>query len=320
MTDRRFISPLASDLAAFLAYRRQVNRQYLSPPEPLYRFDRFVADHCRRGPVKLEEVIPMWLARPGQRAPSTVQGDFTYVRQFCMFLRRRDPTSYVPGTDLVPPYRHLFKPHIYSPDEVRRLLREARAAQDCLRCRGFRAIMLETFLLVLYCTGLRPGEAVRLRVEDVDLREHAFLIRESKGKSRWVPFDYRLARRLTRYLEYRRRIAPAEETHFFLRPTGRPYGRSGFQCWFRLALRRAGIVATGRRRPRLYDFRHTFAVERLTRWYRQRVNFSDRLPWLSTYMGHRDLMGTEVYLQATPELLQLASRRFARRFRSRETP
>ena len=66
--------------------------------------------------------------------------------------------------------------------------------------------------------------------------------------------------------------------------------------------------------PRAYDLRHTFAVHRLTRWYRARVDLHARLPWLSAYMGHLDLLGTETYLTATPELLALVARRFHHRF------
>jgi integrase len=79
--------------------------------------------------------------------------------------------------------------------------------------------------------------------------------------------------------------------------------------------RMAGLKpAIGRVGPRPYDLRHTFAVHRLTRWYRQRVDLHARLPWLSAYLGHVNLLGTEVYLTATPELLALAARRFRRRF------
>jgi len=71
------------------------------------------------------------------------------------------------------------------------------------------------------------------------------------------------------------------------------------------------------RGPRPYDFRHTFAVHRLTRWYRTGVDINARLPWLSAYMGHNDILGTETYLTATPELLAIASRRFQRHMKRR---
>jgi integrase len=80
-------------------------------------------------------------------------------------------------------------------------------------------------------------------------------------------------------------------------------------------LRTAGLKSEqGRKGPRPYDVRHTFAVHRLLRWYRQRVDLPGRLPWLSTYMGHVNLLGTEDYLTTTPELSAMVSRRFEARF------
>jgi integrase len=80
---------------------------------------------------------------------------------------------------------------------------------------------------------------------------------------------------------------------------------------------RAGLKPEkGRVGPRPYDFRHAFAVQRLTRWYRQGVDLHARLPWLSAYMGHVDIAGTETYLYATPELMELAAKRLHRRYRN----
>jgi site-specific recombinase XerD len=79
-------------------------------------------------------------------------------------------------------------------------------------------------------------------------------------------------------------------------------------------LRRTANVhgsASGRRVPRLHDFRHSFAVHRLTAWYREGADVQRLLPVLSIYLGHADLEGTKVYLSMTPELLQQASLRFA---------
>jgi integrase len=73
--------------------------------------------------------------------------------------------------------------------------------------------------------------------------------------------------------------------------------------------------AKGRIGPRPYDLRHAFAIRRLSQWYKQGVDLQTRLPWLSAYMGHVDIMGTETYLNATPELLEVAADRLHRRYR-----
>ena len=106
-----------------------------------------------------------------------------------------------------------------------------------------------------------------------------------------------------------------------VRSDGRGLSPSTTGAWIARLFRRMGLKPpSGRRGPRPYDLRHAYAVHRLTAWYRAGVDIHTRLPWLSTYMGHDDLLGTEAYLTATPELIALASHRFARRFRTAGPP
>lgn len=62
--------------------------------------------------------------------------------------------------------------------------------------------------------------------------------------------------------------------------------------------------------PRLHDLRHTFAVHRLTSWYRENQDVQQLLPVLSTYLGHTHLSHTSVYLTMTDGLLGEANNRF----------
>ena len=67
-----------------------------------------------------------------------------------------------------------------------------------------------------------------------------------------------------------------------------------------------------RYQPRLHDFRHSFAVTCLIRWYRNGEDVQRLLPQLATYLGHVHIAGTQRYLSMTPELLREASSRFER--------
>lgn len=76
-------------------------------------------------------------------------------------------------------------------------------------------------------------------------------------------------------------------------------------------LRRAGMKPeSGRVGPRIHDLRHAFVVNRMLTWYREGINPQTRLPYLATYLGHKDINSTLVYLTITQELLQQASERF----------
>lgn len=151
-------------------------------------------------------------------------------------------------------------------------------------------------------------------MKDVDTTGRLLFITESKGRSRWVPFDRSLARALEKYLVTRRRqVTAVPDDAFFIGTHGCRLSITTASATVRTLLRAAGLKPpVGRVGPRPYDFRHTFAVNRLTRWYRAGIDVNARLPWLSAYMGHDDLLGTETYLTATPELLAIAGRRFER--------
>lgn len=206
-------------------------------------------------------------------------------------------------------------PYIYSHEELRRLF----GAIDEARRGALQldADTLRTLLLLLYGTGMRVGEAVRLTLSDVDLPSALLSVRDTKFfKSRLVPIGPRLAQALKSYATLRaRRPLPEDKGSFFLaNRDGTALASSTVQEAF-AGLRRAtgihGTEGTGPF-PRLHSFRHTFAVHSLTAWYRQGADVQRLLPVLSTYLGHTELAGTQVYLSMTPELLQQASLRFER--------
>lgn len=309
-----FVSHLAGELDAFLVFKRAMGHPYVRAEFTLRSFDRFVVSYARRHrPFRLDNAILAWLASTRKdRKPVTVTVDLGAVRQFCLHRRRRDPAAFVPGREWAPQSTQSeFMPFVFTDAHVRDLVRRATS----LDRPQFRGVVLRALLLVLYCTGVRFGEALRLRVKDVDINRGLLFISESKGRSRWVPFERSLRRELAKYIAARRAFAAAgPEDPFFIDGGGRQLRSRTASDIVRGLLRAAGLKpAIGRVGPRPYDFRHTFAVHRLTRWYRAGVDINARLPWLSAYMGHNDILGTETYLSATPELLAIASTRFERR-------
>ena len=111
--------------------------------------------------------------------------------------------------------------------------------------------------LLLYCTGLRFGEAARLRLADLDLRRRLLWIRESKVRTRLVPFGSDLADEFGGYLRCRRASALSPESPLILSFTGRRYSTKTISYTLRQWLRMAGLKSEkGRNGPRPYDVRH----------------------------------------------------------------
>ena len=191
---RRFQSRLASEMEAFLRFKQGLGQCYRRGADTLRSFDRYVAEHQRRhGPLDWPALVSAWLSRRSMRKVNTVACESTALRQFCLFRRRFDPGAFVPDTLWnAPATRARFVPYDLSRAQVAELIRRTQELQDVpLRRSGMRAL-----LSMLYCTGLRLGEAVRLRCTDVDFKEGCFLVRMSKGRSRWVPFGANLLKEL----------------------------------------------------------------------------------------------------------------------------
>src|SRR3990172_4907622 len=159
-----FVSPWAPDLRAFLASKRAVGRIYDRAEFRVRSLDRFAAEYVQQhGVVELGRLIPLWLSRRGGNCkPTTVRAEHSVARQFCLYLRRRDPRCFVPGPELSPAGGTRFLPYIFSMGDMRRLLRGTDSLQRCRSSSypSFRAMTFRTLILVLYCTGLRLGEAI----------------------------------------------------------------------------------------------------------------------------------------------------------------
>jgi integrase len=154
----------------------------------------------------------------------------------------------------------------------------------------------------LYACGLRIGEALTLTVADADLEAGLLTIRPENAKfnkGRTLPMSETLVARLADYdakVGVRGPTAP-----FFPSPRGfyrpQPIGNV-----FRGLLAAAEIPHTDDG-PTIHSLRHTFACHCIMRWAREGANVNANLPFLSAYLGHEGLRGTERYLRFTAEMM-----------------
>jgi len=312
---------LAVDVTRFLAFKRAMGMGYRRAEFTLASFIRFVREQYGERPAFLEEVVTRWAARIEGRKAITVGQEFGTVRQLCLFRRRGDPRGFVPEHAVAPVKESVFVPYIFSHEEIQALLGAASQHEG----RRLWGAMLRALILVLYCTGIRLGEAIRLRLDEVDLRQAVLTVQHSKGRSRFLAIRADLVAELRQYLRRREAVlitcGQNDPGTLFIRRDGSALTLPAASQGLRALLRELGLKPPhGRTGPRPYEFRHAFAVHRLTAWAIKGVDVHAKLPWLSAYLGHLNLLGTEVYLKATPQLLELASQRFEQRARGKRQP
>ena len=198
--------------------------------------------------------------------------------------------------------RHI--PYIYSKEDLSKLFKEIDSLQPSLRAPTKHLVVSVIFRLI-YCCGLRPVEARRLRREDVNLFDGTVNILESKGhKDRIVVLSEDMLELCRNYDLRVEKIYPHRK-YFFQSPSVRGAGMYSME-WiiptFRRFLQTAGISGYGEVRPRLYDLRHTFATHRLYQWVKEGKDINACLAYLSGYMGHSNLESTAYYIHLLPTL------------------
>ena len=311
---RPFASVLGDLMRDHIARMRTRGFRYETQTRWLLRLDRFLQEHPELASEPVPVMLQHWSAvkQTANHAAECerLAGVLNQARHHVdpnIELRRPDSR---PGREVAKQWR---KPHIYSPEEVRRLLEIARTYPS--PCAPLRPISLYTMLVLAYCAGLRIGELARLNLGDVDLQSGAITIRETKFfKSRILPLTDSVMTALREYLEARRAAqAPqSPESPLFWHDQGNTrYTIQGMAWCLVDILRRAGIKPPkGKTGPRIHDLRHSMVVNRLLEWYRSGINPQEKLPFLATYLGHRDINSTLIYITVTQDLLQQASERF----------
>lgn len=296
----------------YVSYRQSLGEKFQTNGYILRAFGRTIGAEADVADVRPEQVSA-FLTGPGPLT-RTWHGKYHALLGFYRYAISRGHVTAAPLPTVAPKRPLPFVPHIYSNEELRRLLR---ATDSYQRGPGHvEPVTMRTLVLLLYGTGLRLSEALALDRPDVDLENHLLTVRQTKFyKSRLVPFSRQLGHALAQYVSDRPVPArPADmPAPFFTTRTGERLKQATVQNLFRCLRAHAGIGRTGsaRYQPRLHDLRHTFAVHRLTSWYRQGADVQRLLPLLSVYLGHVHLGATQIYLSMTPELLAEANARFA---------
>lgn len=287
---------MLTHIDAFLALRRAVGFQLETEEYLRHDFARWAA---ARGETHVRAQAAMeWAAET--RSPWQRERRLRTVATFARHARAEDTRHEVPPI-FVFGHKHIRPvPHVYSPDEVQRLLV---AASRLAPTWPLRPQVFTTLFGLLASTGLRVSEALDLCFDDVIA--DGLIIRKTKfNKTRLVPLHPTSATALDRYLDVRRRASTVSD-YVFISPKGGRLSYRTVLAWFLRHSREAGLrKGPGTRGPRIHDLRHTFAVRALESSPASASPVGPHIRALSTYLGHTHVADTCWYLHATPQLMR----------------
>ena len=304
------MNSLSTELDRYLSVRRSLGYDLKTAERVLRRFIAFAdKEHAKHITTQL---FLGWQKAFGHARSGTWSARLGMVRLFAQWLHGMDARHEVPPQSLVPCRLRRTPPYIYSLDEIERLVHQAAQLRSN---NGLRAPTYATLFGLIAVTGLRISEAIALDVADVDLASGVLTIRHGKGgKERLAPVSESTRIQLTAYSRERNRLLGRQPESFFVSDCGTRPTDCAVRYNFAAVCQSIGIRSVQRfhrhgRGPRIHDLRHTFAVRTMLNWYREGKDAGQEMLRLTTYLGHVSPAHTYWYIQAVPELLELAAER-----------
>lgn len=305
-----FRSYLARDFEKYLQLKRATGRIYDYEETMLLKLDSYLYDTKS---YLTAESFHSWMQSLSHLHSTTQCHYYHQIRLFCIYLRRTEPDAFVPASsfDPLPTPRRL--PVILSEREVSALIEATQTLPESNRC-PLRRQSFRLIVTLLYCCGLRRGEVINLNLSDVDIENGVLSINNTKFfKSRLVPMATPVTKMVAEYIEERNALGilcQSDDPLFYSWRKRRYFKNSVLQVFKQLLRCLPMDGGMGERRIRVHDLRHTFAVHRLTKWYRDGEDVQAKLSILSQYMGHAEVQDTVRYLSLVPELCEAAMDRF----------
>ncbi len=254
----------------YLEYQRNVRqkRSWRKDEAHLRRWNNVFGER-KLSDITAKDIDDYKLKRSAEVKAATVNRELEVLRHLFYLAARWKKclgTNPVSEAGLIPV--HSYKERILTVEEEEALLASS-------------APHLKPIIITALNTGMRKGEILSLRWDDVDLENNVITVRQENSKSkktRKVPVNSTLRRVLLR-----QRLKTGGSEYVFLNPEGKPYLRhDSLKRSFEGACSRAGIKGL-----RFHDLRHTAAT--------RMVEAGANIVAVSKILGHADLKTTMRY-------------------------
>lgn len=295
-------------IKSYIDYRHSIGEKFETNARILRAYVKFIGPEVEYTDIT-EELNVKFLYHPVNYLTAHWFVKHTALKGLFNWCVCRGLMVNIPLPLVVPKRLSHIPAYIYSKDELKRLFNYS------LESKVFYTEVVRVILKLTFMLGLRISETISLKLRNIDLNNNAITVDTSKFyKSRICTFNNYVRGMLIRFLKWRKaqEHPTGPDAPLFFYKTGTPIRLDSFQHLFIKIRKDIGLdfITAGRFKPRLHDLRHTFAVTRLKTWYENGENVQELLPVLATYLGHKTLSYTSVYLTMTPELLKNVNARF----------
>ncbi|MHB8280249.1 MAG: tyrosine-type recombinase/integrase [Candidatus Humimicrobiaceae bacterium] len=307
-----YFSNLKLYIEELIEQKRATGYSYETSAWMLKYFDCFCRKYYPDETMLTNEIAMHWAQRRNDEHINSIHRRLTPVRQLAKYMNSIGIEAYVIPQG-IPGKMTRYTPHIFTGKELSAFFSQIDKCKYCPQSPAMH-LVIPTLFRVIYCCGLRSSEARLLKVDEVDLETGALTIRNYKGaKDRTVMLSEDVLKLCRLYHKKVDEIFP-DRKWFFPNHRGDHYGDNSFMRIFHIFWEKTQITNISGNMPRVHDFRHAFALNRLNLWVREGKDLNAYLPYLSMYLGHADLSATDYYLHLIPDFFPVITERTEERF------
>lgn len=303
----RFKSRFQDDLENMILLKTATNFCESTYLERAKAFDSFCEKQFPNSGLLSETIVLSWVKDALDcRTRNVAHARISFCRTLGEYQKAIGKTPFIPAKNMLSG-KSMFVPYIFTDEELTALF--AVIDEYKKRSNPFEGILLSVYFRLCYTCGLRPHECRVLKRVDLDLNSGELRIINTKwNRSRTIIMSDEVCELLRKYSVLRDMKYPESE-YLFPAKEGGTYSATQIQNRFRkfYELSRPDVPKELLPAVRVYDLRHRFATAVIHKWLDEKTDLNTKLPYLQTYMGHKEVASTAYYIHLIPENLAKSS-------------
>lgn len=294
--ENKFNSYFKNQLNDFYEYKVSCGYSYKSELYKLIVFDKYL---CKNNVTELNKEYQITFLNSLNIKNSSKLEYSSVLREFSKYLLSKyNINVYILPRKLYTRKGENYIPYIFSEQEIKLFFNTI----DNIDVQNeLKKDMMTVIFKLLYCTGMRIGECLNIKIYDIDFDNNAIVLRNTKnGTDRRIIINEEL-KNVLKELHDKYNKEKSINEYFFRNNNDNKYNNNSIYNYFRKILYYSKIQHS-EKGPRIHDFRHTFCVKSLKKIIEEEKDINVYIPVLSAYVGHKNFKGTEYYLRLTAEM------------------